>query len=79
MFTGFVIFLPLFVSLVLALLLALDLLDEHERYVVRTKTCLLAFVMSCLFLYLGHAAYFSYAFDTGPLRMDGNFRLMRIL
>ena len=46
MFTGFVIFLPLFVSLVLALLLALDLLDEHERYVVRTKTCLLAFVMS---------------------------------
>lgn len=66
MFTGFVIFLPLFVSLVLALLLALDLLDEHERYIVRTKTCLLAFVLACLFLYLGHAAYFSYAYELIP-------------
>ena len=67
MFTGFVIFLPLLVTMVLAMLLGLDLLDEHERYVVRTKTCLLAFVMACLFLYLGHAAYFTYSYELIPV------------
>lgn len=66
MFSGFVIFLPLFVSLVLSLLLALDLIDEHDRYIVRTKTCLLAFILACLFLYLGHATYFSYGYELIP-------------
>lgn len=67
MFNVFVIFLPLFVVLVLSLFLAMELLDERNRYVLCTKACLLAFVLTCVFLYLGHATYFMLMYDSIPL------------
>ena len=67
MFTGFVIFLPLLVTMVLAMLLGLDLLDEPDNYVARTKTWLLVFVLTCVFLYAGHAAYFTYSYELIPV------------
>lgn len=67
MFTGFVIFLPLLVTMVLAMLLGLDLLDEPDNYVARTKTWLLVFVLICVFLYAGHAAYFTYSYELIPV------------
>ena len=67
MFNAFVIFLPLFVTLVLSVFIAMELLDEHNRYVLRTKVCLLVFVVACVFLYLGHATYFMCSYESIPL------------
>lgn len=67
MFNAFVIFLPLFVTLVLSVFIAMELLDEHNRYVLRTKVCLLVFVVACVFLYLGHATYFMCNYESIPL------------
>ena len=63
MFTTIVIYLPMYVSAVLAAILMVELFDRYQR----VKLLLLAFLLACTFLYAGHAVFFSYYVDLIPV------------
>ncbi|MBQ6204538.1 MAG: helix-turn-helix transcriptional regulator [Prevotella sp.] len=63
MFTTIVIFLPMYVSAILAAFLAVELVDRYQW----VKSLLLAFLIACTFLYAGHAIYFSYYTNLIPV------------
>lgn len=63
MFTTIVIYLPMYVSAVLAVMLMVELFDRYQR----VKLLLLAFLLACTFLYAGHAVFFSYYVDLIPV------------
>lgn len=63
MFATIVIYLPMYVSAVLAAILMVELLDHYQR----VKLLLLSFLLVCTFLYAGHAIFFSYYVDLIPV------------
>ena len=63
MFATMVIYLPMYVSAVLAALVMVELLDRYQR----VKLLLLSFLLVCTFLYAGHAVFFSYTVDLIPV------------
>ena len=63
MFTTIVIYLPMYVSVILAAILMAELLDRYQR----VKLLLLVFLLVCTFLYAGHAVFFSYYIDLIPV------------